>query len=103
MANSTLSLPWPGRAAPGSFAEVIVAFVGGDAKDPVFEGRIAAVLAQLEVGLDKNVLADVLEFRRVARESGRHAEDPAPVTTREFRVGVIISRESRFHELFVRG
>jgi hypothetical protein len=92
-----------GGSVPASFAEVIVAFVGGDAKDPVFEGRIAAVLAQLEVGLDENFLADVFELGGVAGKTGGHPEDPAFVPEREIGEGVLIPGERGLHELPVRG
>ena len=83
-----------GGSVPASFAEVIVAFVGGDAKDPVFEGRIAAaVLAQLEVGLDENFLADVFELGGIAGKTRGHAEDPAFVPERERGEGVVIPGE----------
>jgi hypothetical protein len=76
--------------------------VGGNAKDPVFEGRIAAVLAQLEVGLDENFLADVFELGGIAGETGGNAEDAAFVPRREFGEGVVIAGERGVHELLVR-
>ena len=74
----------------------------GDAQDPVLEGRVAAVLAQLEVGLDEDFLADVLELGGVAGEAGGDAEDAALVAEREFGEGVVVPAERGLHELLVR-
>jgi len=68
----------------------------------VFEGGIAAVLAQLEVGLDENVLADVFKLGGIVGETGGNAEDPAFVPERELGEGVVIPGEGGVHELLVR-
>jgi hypothetical protein len=69
----------------------------------VFKGRIAAELAQLEVGLHEDVLANVFEFGGISGETGRHAEDPAFVAAGELGKGMIIPGKRVFHELLVRG
>ncbi len=84
-------------AITSPFAEIIVALVSGDANEPVLERRIAPVLAELEVGLDKNVLADALELRGVAGEAAGDAEDAAFVPAREFGEGLVIPIERGSH------
>ena len=57
---------------------------------------------QLEVGLDEDFLADVLEFRGIAGKTGGHAEDPAFMAERKLGESVVIPGERSVHELLVR-
>src|SRR5271170_6868948 len=83
-------------------AKVIVALVGRDAKNPVLKRRIAAILAELEIDLNKDVLADVLEFGGIAGEPGRDAEDAPFVASGKLGKGLVIPGERRLDELLVR-
>ena len=69
----------------------------------MLEGRIAAELAQLEVGLDEDVLADVFELGGVAGEAGGEAEDAAFVAAGELGEGAFVPFHAGRHELFIRG
>lgn len=91
-----------GGAPPAAFAEVIVALVGGNAQKPVLKGRIAAILAKLEVGLDENVLADVFELGGILGETAGHAEDAGFVPEGELGEGMVVPAKRGVHELLVR-
>ena len=68
----------------------------------MLEGRVAAILAQLEVGLRKNFLADVLELGPVLRKAGGDAEDAALVARGELGIGTVIAGQRRIDELLIR-
>jgi hypothetical protein len=88
-------------AFPSVFAQVIVAFESGDPHEPVFERGVAPELAQFEVGLNENVLTDIIDFSRISRKPSRHTKDPSLVTARNLGEGMVVPSECGLHELFI--
>jgi hypothetical protein len=84
-------------------AEIVVTLVRGDAEDPVFEGGVAAELAELEEDLDEDVLADVFEIGRVVGEAGGETKDAAFVAADEFGEGVFPALQNLLDKLVIRG
>jgi hypothetical protein len=80
---------------------VVVAFKSRDSEKPVFKRGFSAKLFKLEVGLDEDVLADIVLLSGILGKTGRKPKDSMLVPQNDFVKGFRVPIETGPYQIII--